>query len=202
MAKGAGKASKTAVAEETVLENPARYTEYADKKATPLQDFFGPWIKQQTGYDPNAAESQEQAFLDGVRLAVFLRMEFQASPENKARRAQLAEAGAEAKAAREAKAAEREAGKEAREAEKVRKAEEREAAKVAKAEAAEKAKADKAAAAEAAKAAKATETAEKPAKATKAAPAKAAATPPVEEPAAAAPKPRAKGKAGKAQAAF
>lgn len=65
------------------------FTRYASLAPTPLQERFGPWIMEKTGYDPATAKSKQEAFLAGVRLAVALRIPFQASPENKSAAAQL-----------------------------------------------------------------------------------------------------------------
>jgi hypothetical protein len=59
------------------------YTTYKDKPATDLQERFGEWIVDKL--DLTFGSKKEQAaFLEGVRLATALRMEFQASPENQA----------------------------------------------------------------------------------------------------------------------
>lgn len=142
------------------------FTKYKDKEPTELQARFAPWLVEKTGYDPAVAKTKQAAFEAGVRLAVALRIPFQASPEN-----------------REATEARRLAAQEEREAlraerEEARKlaAQEREEAAAAKAE--ERAAR---AAAKAEKAQPAEEAPAKPAKATKAVPAatpaKAAAAP-------------------------
>lgn len=113
------------------------YTEYRDKPPTDLQTRFVPWLLEQTGYNPATAKTKADAFADGVRLSVYLRIPFQASPENKeatqtsrARRAEEAAArAAEREEAKAAKAAEREEQAAARAAAK----QEKEATKAAKA---------------------------------------------------------------------
>lgn len=74
----AGRAPSVSAAK--AAANPRDYTGYADKKPTDLQARFTQWILDNTGYEPDDIE----AFEDGVRLAVSLRMAFQASPENQA----------------------------------------------------------------------------------------------------------------------
>ena len=80
------------------IEPEPDYTVYRTKRPTPLQERFPEWITDKTGYDPSAAKSKQEAFEEGVRLATSLRMQFQASPENR-------EATARLRAAREAAAA-------------------------------------------------------------------------------------------------
>lgn len=103
------------------------YTEYRDKPPTDLQTRFSPWILEKTGYNPATAKTKQQAFEDGVRLSVYLRIPFQASPENK-------EATAEKRAGR---AEEIEAARRQREEAKAAKAAEREEAAAARAAAKE-----------------------------------------------------------------
>lgn len=113
------------------------YTEYRDKEATPLQQRFGPWLIEKTGYNPAVAKTKQDAFDAGVRLAVSLRIPFQASPENreateelrKQREEELATTRAQREEERLAKAKEREDAAAVRAAE----AEERRLAKLAKA---------------------------------------------------------------------
>lgn len=69
------------MAEET---GPVDYTKYANQAPTPLQSDFAGWLPEKTGYDPTSAKSKLEAFNAGVRLAVSLRIPFQASPENRA----------------------------------------------------------------------------------------------------------------------
>ena len=59
-----------------------QYAAAAEKPATDLQARFVPWLVEKTGYDPSNS-SPEEAFAEGVKLAVALRMTFQASDENK-----------------------------------------------------------------------------------------------------------------------
>ena len=58
---------------------------YLEKEPTDLQARFAEWLKDEeiVGYDPSKAKNKEEAFNEGVRLAVALRMTFQASPENR-----------------------------------------------------------------------------------------------------------------------
>src|SRR5688572_11199144 len=79
------------------------YTVFADKPATPLQEDFAEWIPEVTGYDPAAAKSKQAAFDAGVRLAVSLRIPYQASDHNKTRTAEMRAANAKERAERAAK---------------------------------------------------------------------------------------------------
>lgn len=132
-----------------------RYSDYADKEATNLQAHMAEWIPDVTGIDPSQFESVEDAFVEGVRLAVALRMEYQRSPENRDRTASEREereeqeaadrqAKAEARAAKDAELEEKRAAaaeaKAAREAERAEKAAAREAAEAERKEKAAKAK--------------------------------------------------------------
>ena len=118
------------------------YTEYADKPATDLQERFVPWLLDKTGYNPATAKTKADAFAAGVRLSVYLRIPFQASPENK--EATLT--------ARQARAEELEAIRAQREEDKAAKAAEREKAAADRKAAAEEKAAAKAAKAQAGKA--------------------------------------------------
>lgn len=60
------------------------YTAYADKQPTDLQARFTEWILDKTEVDPAGFKTKQAAFEAGARLAVALRMKFQASPENQA----------------------------------------------------------------------------------------------------------------------
>lgn len=131
----------------------AQYAEYADRPATPLQEHFATWILEKTGIEPSQKyESVEDAFDDAVRLGVALRMEYQASPENRKRTAELREAKEaeqekareERKAARAKKDAELEEARAKREQER----KDKEAARLEKQRLADEAKAAKAKAAE------------------------------------------------------
>lgn len=82
-------------------------TVYKDKDATPLHKHFAAWIVDKTGYDPNAAKSKSQAFLDAIRLGAQLRMAHQASPENQAFRVERAQAIADAQVERAARITEK-----------------------------------------------------------------------------------------------
>lgn len=68
------------VSAEKAASNPRDFTKYADKPPSDLQDRMAKWILDVTGYEPDDLDS----FNEGVRLAVALRMAFQASPENQA----------------------------------------------------------------------------------------------------------------------
>lgn len=74
------------------------YTSYADKTPTDLQVRFAEWITDKTGFEPSGCKTKQEAYEAGVRLGVALRMQFQASPENReataARRAERASAAA------------------------------------------------------------------------------------------------------------
>jgi hypothetical protein len=59
------------------------YTIYKDKAPTKLQARFPDWLIEKVGVT-FGTKKEEQAFREGVRLATALRMEFQASPENRA----------------------------------------------------------------------------------------------------------------------
>lgn len=66
----------------------AEYTEpdyavWKDKEPTDLQARFVPWIIDKVGVE-FGTKKEQLAFAEGVRLAVSLRMRFQASPENQA----------------------------------------------------------------------------------------------------------------------
>lgn len=113
------------------------YTEYADKPATDLQERFVPWLLDKTGYNPATAKTKADAFAAGVRLSVYLRIPFQASPENReatltARQARAEEAALAAKEREDAKAA-KAAEREKAAADRKAAAEEKAAAKAAKA---------------------------------------------------------------------
>jgi hypothetical protein len=109
------------------MSDELEYGDYRDKAPTPLQERFVPWLVEKTGYNPAAAKTKQEAFEAGVRLAVSLRIPFQASPENReatealrkereeemaAARARREEERAKAKAEREEAAAQRAAAKE------------------------------------------------------------------------------------------
>lgn len=88
------------------------YTYPLGQPPTPLQARMGEWLMSEAvGYDPNAAKSKREAFLEGVRLCIALRIPYQASDHNKEataqERADREQARAEAAAERERKRAER-----------------------------------------------------------------------------------------------
>lgn len=85
-------------------ETEPDYTPYAHKAPTALQERFPEWLTSKTGYDPSAAKSKQEAFEAGVRLSVALRMDYQASPENR-------EATEKERAARAAEVAARQAAR-------------------------------------------------------------------------------------------
>lgn len=91
-------ATRRSRAAEEAAETEEDYTKYLEKDPTDLQERFGQWILEKTGYEPK----DEDDFLAGVQLATALRMKFQASPENQAVLEERRLAAAEAK---EAKAA-------------------------------------------------------------------------------------------------
>lgn len=113
MAKG-GKAEKAAKTEKQSAD--PQYAAYVDKEPTELQVRFGQWIQEKTGYEPD---------MDTLKLAVFLRIPFQASPENQAvleEKRKKNEAKAAKRAARAAEAEAAAAAEEAKPAKKTGKA--------------------------------------------------------------------------------
>jgi hypothetical protein len=70
-------------AAQRALEIEEDYPKYADKAPTDLQERLADWIMEKTGVT-FATKKEEAAYREGVRLAVALRMKFQASPENQA----------------------------------------------------------------------------------------------------------------------
>lgn len=84
------------------------------KTATSLQARFAEWLQgDEVGYNPAAAKTKKDAFEEGVRLGVALRIPYQASEHN---RAATAEEKAEREAERQRAKQERDAAKAAREA--------------------------------------------------------------------------------------
>jgi hypothetical protein len=72
-----------------VAEQEKDYTGYVAKAATPLQEDFAEWLMgEEVGYDPSSAKTKKDAFEEGVRLAVALRIPFQASDYNRGRTAE------------------------------------------------------------------------------------------------------------------
>jgi hypothetical protein len=91
---------------DVVEEGPLDYTYPLGQPPTPLQERFADWLRgDEVGYDPNAAKSKLEAFNEGVRLSVALRIPYQASDANREATAQE----------RAANAAKREAARIARE---------------------------------------------------------------------------------------
>ena len=88
-------------------ETEPDYTTALGKAPTSLQGRFADFImSEEVGYDPASAKSKEAAFREGVRLAVALRIPFQASTTNReATAAERAERQAQIEADRVAKAA-------------------------------------------------------------------------------------------------
>ncbi|PNG96568.1 hypothetical protein [Streptomyces malaysiensis] len=82
-------------------KTPKNYEAIAAKAPTALHEAFAQWIYEQTGFRPD---------LKSVQLAVALRMDYQASPENQA---DLAERKRKAAAAKKASAAAKKAKLEA-----------------------------------------------------------------------------------------
>lgn len=112
------------------------YTEALGKAPTALQARFAAWIRgEEVGYDPNSAKNKLEAFTEGVRLGVALRIPYQASNHNReateAEREERAAARQQAMEAREAERAEKQAAREAAAAERAQKAAEKAAAKAA-----------------------------------------------------------------------
>lgn len=65
-------------------EGPIDYTYPLGKAPTSLQDRFATWLMgDEVGYAPSAAKTKEEAFREGVRLAVALRIPYQASDHNR-----------------------------------------------------------------------------------------------------------------------
>lgn len=60
------------------------YPRYKSKAPTTTQARFTDWIIEKAEVDTNAFRNKDQAFREGVRLSMALRMQFQASPENQA----------------------------------------------------------------------------------------------------------------------
>lgn len=86
-----------------VAETEPDYKSYLDKAPTILQERFAGWLQgDEVGYNPAGAKTKQAAFEEGVRLAVALRMLFQASDFNRAENARVK---AENEAKREASAA-------------------------------------------------------------------------------------------------
>jgi hypothetical protein len=85
-------------------------TKYADKPGTAMHDAFVEWLKDETGYNPSAAKSKDEAFERGVILGAYLRPTYQRSEANMDRRGSVEKAAPKAKkasaaAAKPAKAA-------------------------------------------------------------------------------------------------
>lgn len=76
--------------------------DYLGKEPTDVQARMAEWLTETVGYEPTKAKTKQEAFEEGVRLAVALRMDFQRSEENQE---VLKERRAEAKAAKAKKAA-------------------------------------------------------------------------------------------------
>lgn len=106
-------------------EQEPDYTYALDSEPTSLQTRFADFLmSEEVGYDPSKAKTKEQAFREGVRMAVQLRIPFQASRTNREateqerlqraeERERLAAAKEEAKAAKQAAAAAKAASKSA-----------------------------------------------------------------------------------------
>lgn len=105
------------------VETDAPDYKYANgKPATALQRRFAEWLQSdEVGYNPATAKSKADAFAEGVRYAVALRIPYQASDHN---RQATAVERAERQEARVAAAAEREEARAARAASKEETAEE------------------------------------------------------------------------------
>jgi hypothetical protein len=70
-------------AAQRAAETEEDYAKYADKAPTDLQARFADWVLDKTGVT-FTTKKEETAYREGIRLAVALRMKFQASPENQA----------------------------------------------------------------------------------------------------------------------
>lgn len=81
------------------------YKSYLDKEPTVLQERFAGWLQgDEVGYNPAAAKTKQAAFEEGVRLAVALRMLFQASDFNRAENEKVRAANAAKREAADAAA--------------------------------------------------------------------------------------------------
>lgn len=82
-------------APEAEVENP-ELSEYMDKEPTHLHRGYGEWLKEKTGYGPDApADGEEPSaewkhFIKTIQLAVVLYGRYQKSPENAARKVEEA----------------------------------------------------------------------------------------------------------------
>jgi hypothetical protein len=90
---------------EATAETTIDYPKYLEKAPTALQERFAGWLQSEAvGYDPSKAKSKVEAFEEGVRLAVALRIPFQASDFNReANAASQAENAKKRAAAKEVK---------------------------------------------------------------------------------------------------
>lgn len=61
---------------------PMTFEDYLAKPATSTQQRFADWLQGTVGYSPAGARTKADAFLDGVRLAVGMRILFQNSEES------------------------------------------------------------------------------------------------------------------------
>lgn len=98
---------------------------------TALQDHFGNWVAEKTGLDFKS-KAAEQAFAEGAKYALALRMEHQRSPENDEFQKERAEAREAAREERVAATAERKEARAAARQEKEDAAAEKRAARQAK----------------------------------------------------------------------
>ena len=81
-------------------EREIDFAAYKTKAPTDLQERLDQWLRDKCDITPADFKSKDEAFSEGVRLAVALRIPFQASPENR-------RDTAAARAAREAEKAQR-----------------------------------------------------------------------------------------------
>lgn len=81
--KTAAPEQNRSAAAQRAAESDGDFSHYLDKEPTDLQARFIDWLQgDSVGFDPTAAKTKADAFSEGVRLGVALRMRFQASPEN------------------------------------------------------------------------------------------------------------------------
>lgn len=98
----APRATQSAPAEQEAARE-IDYEAYKTKAPTDLQERFVPWLTDKVGIDPNSDfKSKAHAFAEGVRLAVALRIPFQASDENRAATEQARANREQARAQRQA----------------------------------------------------------------------------------------------------
>jgi hypothetical protein len=93
---------------------PPQFASYIDpdsprSQPTDLHLAFVAWLQEKTGVDPGGFDDVTTAFTEGVRLGTVLRMTYQKSPENQARKGSAAEERAQAREERKALAVQKKA---------------------------------------------------------------------------------------------